>query len=40
MEALDLHRQHTQQVADRKAEVAGEEAARAAKHEAKATADD
>ncbi len=40
VEALDLHRQHTQQIADRKAEAAGEEAARAAKHEAKAAADD
>jgi len=40
MEALDLHRQHTQQVADRKAEAANEEAARAAKHDAKTTADD
>jgi len=37
--ALDLHRQHTQQMADRKAEAAGEAAARAAKHEAK-TGDD
>ena len=40
VEAMDLHRQHTQQVSDRKAEVAGEAAARAAKHEAKATADE
>ncbi len=38
IDAMDLHRQHTQQLADRKAEAAGEEAARAAKHEAKATA--
>ena len=38
LEALDLHRQHTQHLADRKAEAAGEEAARAAKHEAKAAA--
>lgn len=36
--ALELHRQHAQQLADRKAEAAGEEAARAAKHDAKATA--
>jgi len=40
VEALDLHRQHTQQIADRKAEAAGEEAARAAKHEAKTAAED
>lgn len=35
MEALTLHRQHTQQLADRKAEADSEEIARAAKHEAK-----
>jgi len=37
-EALALYRHHTQEVADRKAEAAAEEAARVAKHEAKATA--
>lgn len=39
-EALDLYRHHTQEVADRTAETAAEEAARVAKHEAKATADE
>ena len=38
--ASELHRQHTQQVADRKAEAANEEAARAAKHGAKMAADE
>jgi hypothetical protein len=36
MQALDLYRHHTQEVAGRKAELAAEDAARAAKHEAKA----
>jgi hypothetical protein len=36
MEAVDLYRHHDDEVAGHKAEVAAEEAARTAKHEAKA----
>ncbi len=36
MQAVDSYRHHAEQVAARKAEAAGEEAARTAKHEAKA----
>ena len=36
LDAVDLYRRHAEEVADRKAEAAGEEAARAAKHKAKA----
>lgn len=36
MDAVDLYRHHEDEVADHKAELAGEEAARVAKHEAKA----
>ncbi len=38
--ALDQYRHHAQEVADRKAEAASEEAARVAKHEAKTSAND
>ena len=34
-QAADLYRHHAEEVADHKAELAGEEAARAAKHDAK-----
>lgn len=40
MEALDLHRQHTQHLADQKVKAADEDAARAAKHESKASVDE
>ena len=40
MQALDLYRHHGQEVAEQKAEAASDEAARAAKREAKATADE
>ncbi len=40
IDALDLYRHHTEDVAERKAEAATEEAARVAKHNAKATADE
>ena len=36
LEAVDLYRHHADEVAGRKAEAAAEEAARAAKHEARA----
>ncbi len=36
LNAVDLYRHHTDEVAEHKAEVAGEQAARVAKHEAKA----
>ena len=36
LEAVDLYRHHAEEVAGRDAELAGEAAARAAKHEAKA----
>ena len=36
VEALALYRHHTEEVTERKAEAAAEDAARAAKHEAKA----
>lgn len=39
VEAVDLYRHHAQEVAARKAEATAEEAARDAKHAAKATAD-
>jgi hypothetical protein len=39
VQAFELYRHHAQEVADRKTEAAGEDAARAAKHEAKAAAD-
>jgi hypothetical protein len=35
MEAVDLYRHHDDEVAGHKAEIAAEEAARTAKHEAK-----
>lgn len=38
MQAVDSYRHHTQEVAERKAEAEAEEAARVAKHEAKAAA--
>lgn len=39
MQAVDQYRHHAEEVAARKAEAAGEDAARAAKHEAKAAAE-
>ncbi len=39
MQAVDQYRHHADEVAARKAEAAGEDAARAAKHEAKAAAE-
>lgn len=39
MEAVDQYRHHAETVAARKAEAASEEAARVAKHDAKASAD-
>lgn len=36
MQAIDLYRHHAEEVSERKAEAEAEEAARAAKHEAKA----
>ena len=39
MEAVDQYRHHAEQAAARKAEAASEDAARIAKHEAKAAAD-
>ncbi len=39
MHAVDQYRHHAEEVAARKAEAAGEDAARAAKHEAKAAAE-
>ncbi len=37
MQAVDLYRHHSEEVAEHKAELAAEEAARVAKHEAKAS---
>ena len=37
LQAVDLYRHHAEEVAQHKAEVAGEEAARAAKHETQAS---
>ena len=39
MQAVDQYRHHAEEVASRKAEAAGEEAARVAKHDAKAAAE-